>query len=665
MSKDRTPPPKDKKKGKSKRVSVGSTQAAPATPGVPSAAVAASKAPPTVAKAQPSPAQSQTVQNPAPGDWSVSLEAGLYALIVFGAFAIRLFDLGRFPLQQSEAATAWTAFAMYRGLPDAALGAQSPLPVFGALVAFFIGSASDATARFLPALAGSVAVMLTYALRRDLGRVAALAAAVFVALDPTMVLASRSVDGGIILVAGILALLGLMLAYGRSADERLLYGAGIALGVMFAADKAAGPLVIIFGIWALAGWLRSTHPEGLPWRGLGLAGACFVGTTVLLGTGFGSHLLGIQPALIAPLTSWLSNIASVVPAVTAEFYLRALVAYEPLLVIFALCGVVVVIGAAVFRRRTSGRRGAAGNDDGSHVAGVAPDQHRPSLAPFLIYWCLASLLFFGVFGDKGPGSAAVLVLPIALLAAYFVGVVLESGLMEECGANAWMLATLIILMLWAVWAWQNPGSLFGGRFTSLEKRIQSLTNVLLILVGIGLVSTAVWYAVKLRWRGVLLATGIAVTIVLGIYGVHSTWQLNHVDRGTVTEALLPERTSLDVPQMAQDVVAAARLQGDDTIPITLDDRIAQPVRWYLRRYLDVTTARVGAATKTPIVIVPAEFKDATAKALGTDYVNQKYRLEYPLASGASLANWLRWAHVRDPLGTGKPSDFYVFYKLPK
>lgn len=166
-------------------------------------------------------------------------------------------------------------------------------------------------------------------------------------------------------------------------------------------------------------------------------------------------------------------------------------------------------------------------------------------------------------------------------------------------------------------------------------------------------------------RGVLLAAGIAVTLVLGVYGVHSTWQLNHVDRGTATEPLLPQRTSLDVPQMAQDVVAAARLQGDDAVPITLDDRVAQPVRWYLRRYLDVTTTRSGSAAKTPIVIVPAEAKDATAKALGTEYVSQKYRLEYPLAAGAPLASWLRWAHVRDPLVIGKPSDFYVFYKLPK
>ena len=406
-----------------------------------------------------------------------------------------------------------------------------------------------------------------------------------------MVLASRSLDGGTLLVAGILALLGLVLAYGRSGDNRLLYGAGIALGVMFAADKAAGPIAIIFGFWAIISHLRSAQRQHIAWRSLAIASACFAVTAVLLGTGFGSDLLGIQPALIDPLTAWLANVAAMTPATTLQFYLRVLVAYEPLLVIFALCGTAAVIGSAVIRRRTSSRSAAGSDEQTSPAAGVTSNQAQSTLAPFLIYWSGLSLLFFGIFGNEGPGSAALLVLPLALLAAYFVGTVLESGLMEECGASAFILATLIILMLWAIWAWQNPGSLFGGRFTSLEKLIQTLTNVLLVVVGIGLVATAVWYAMRLRLRGVLLAAGIAVTLVLGVYGVHSTWQLNHVDRGTATEPLLPQRTSLDVPQMAQDVVAAARLQGDDAVPITLDDRVAQPVRWYLRRYLDVTTTR--------------------------------------------------------------------------
>jgi hypothetical protein len=210
----------------------------------------------------------------------------------------------------------------------------------------------------------------------------------------------------------------------------------------------------------------------------------------------------------------------------------------------------------------------------------------------------------------------------------------------------------------------NPSSLFGGRFVSLEKRIQNVTAVVLIVIILGLVAAAAWYAYRLRLKGTLLVIASAMGIALTVFTMHSMWQLNHVDRANATEPIVLRRTAPDVALLLSDLQEVSRRLGDDTISITVDDRVGQPVRWYLRQFLNVSTARVGSATKTPIVIVPADGKDAASKSLGRAYVNQRYRLRSTFAPEAPLDRWLRWAHVREQVNPPQTDDIVAFYQLP-
>jgi hypothetical protein len=235
----------------------------------------------------------------------------------------------------------------------------------------------------------------------------------------------------------------------------------------------------------------------------------------------------------------------------------------------------------------------------------------------------------------------------------------------ESTRNVVLLAVVLALIVFAIIPWFNQSSLFGGRFVSLEKRIQSATAVLLALVVLGIAAVGTRLAYRLRLRKTLLAAALALSVALGVYTVHSAWQLNLVNWPNATEPMLVQRTAPDMRLLLADIQAASRRQGDDAIPITIDDRLGQPLRWYLRQFTTVTTARVGATTKTPIVLVPAEAKDAISKSLGSAYVNQRYRLRSTWQPNAPLSRWLRWAHVRDQINAPKGEDLYVFYKLPQ
>lgn len=674
MSKDRSSslPPRSKK-GKGKRVvAVSPAPARPAPlPGQPvTNKSAAPKAQPTAPRLAPPPHPESRIPAAAASAWSISLEAGLYILIGLIAFLVRLYALDRFPLQESEGVRAWAAWALYRGLPDVPWTGHSPLPIFGAMLSFIVFGPSDAAARLLPALAGGVTALLPFALRRELGRGAALLAAAMLALSPTLLYSSRSVDGGIIVAGAALALVACALAYAREERDVYVYAGAVALAVMFAADRTAGPTAVILGTYAALAWRRSDVARELPVQALRNGAAVFLAVTVVLGSGLLSNLQGVQGALVDPLGLWVSGATTGNLAERVLFYARVILSYEMLALAFASIGLASVLGRFIGDVRKA--RLAAAESDGEDESaddGVDEDSERPAsshtLDAFLVYWCLAATAFYVLLGDQSAGSAAQVVLPLTLLAATAIARLIAAGLAAPSRRTIVILAIVVAFIVLAFVPWFNPASLFGGRFTSLERRIQSLQAVILAGVILLMAALAGWYAYRLRLRLALLACALALGVSLAVFTVHSAWQLNHVQWPNATEPLLPQRTGLDMRLLLNDVRAVSRKQGDDAVTVTLDDRVGQPVRWYLRQFSNLSVTRSGAAAKSVVTVVPADAKDATAKSLGRDYVSQRYRLRAEWAPGAPLARWLRWAHVRDPITSVKTQDIIVFFKLPQ
>jgi hypothetical protein len=170
------------------------------------------------------------------------IEHILYAAALIFALAIRLAKLGSLPLNNDEAALALQAWEVARG--------GSPLidphPAYLALTSalMFLFSASAWVARFWPALAGSLLVLLPALFRQRLGSLPALLLAFFLALDPALLSISR--QAGSLPLALLFTLLTLALWW---KGYRLM--AGIAAGLALLSGPAVWP-----GVFALAAaWL--------------------------------------------------------------------------------------------------------------------------------------------------------------------------------------------------------------------------------------------------------------------------------------------------------------------------------------------------------------------------------------------------------------------------
>ncbi|MBI5052193.1 MAG: glycosyltransferase family 39 protein [Chloroflexi bacterium] len=133
--------------------------------------------------------QQSEIRNP-----QFTIEAALYVLIGAVALVLRLANLGAPPLLVSEArdALAVYRYTMSMGVPLSTLG-----PAWFALTSlcFTLFGSSEFWARFIPTIAGTVIVFTPLVFRKEIGRLAALAASAFLAISAVAVASSRYADG--------------------------------------------------------------------------------------------------------------------------------------------------------------------------------------------------------------------------------------------------------------------------------------------------------------------------------------------------------------------------------------------------------------------------------------------------------------------------------------
>ena len=260
----------------------------------------------------------------------------LFGLAVLLAAGIRFLGLGNTPLSDAEATWALQAIDLARG-SHVLIGPQ-PGYILLTAAGFFLWGASEFLARFWPALAGTALVLAPVLFRDRIGRNAALVLAFGLALEPSLVAASRQADGR------ILALTGLVFATGF-----WLKGSAGWAGAAGGFALLGGPTVWTGLIGAGLGWsaarVRRTRTatatelsdRGFPrsWRSLAGWG---LGSVVIVGTLFWfapTGLSGWANSLAAFLQGWGQ------PDRTALLVMFiAWVGLSPLFVLFGLTGVV-------------------------------------------------------------------------------------------------------------------------------------------------------------------------------------------------------------------------------------------------------------------------------------------------------------------------------------
>ena len=176
----------------------------------------------------------------------INSEIILYTLAIVLAVSLRFYNLGVPPLSDEEAKWAMQALQVARPAltgGDFVIGPQ-PAYVFLTGVMFALFGSSNFLARFWPALAGTILILLPVFLRSRLGRYAAIIMAFGLAIDPGLVTVSRLAGGPMMAVSFGLMALGLWIA--RNA---VLSGSFVGLASM------SGPVVFSGGISFVLAWV--------------------------------------------------------------------------------------------------------------------------------------------------------------------------------------------------------------------------------------------------------------------------------------------------------------------------------------------------------------------------------------------------------------------------
>ena len=125
----------------------------------------------------------------------LTIERMAYIAIGMLALVLRLVGLGQQVMAPGEAVQAMAALDLIRHTGAQPAGETSPLLLSLHALTFLVTHATEAASRVWPALAGTLLVLLTYGLRKELGRLGALFAALLLAVSSSLVFWSRSATG--------------------------------------------------------------------------------------------------------------------------------------------------------------------------------------------------------------------------------------------------------------------------------------------------------------------------------------------------------------------------------------------------------------------------------------------------------------------------------------
>ncbi len=568
---------------------------------------------------------------------ALTVQVALYAALAFAAFALRLFLLDAAPLNSDEARQALASWNFVRGIPDSFTG--SPLLFTGNAILFTLFGASDAAARWLPALFGSALTLLPVLLRRDLGRTGALIASALLAFSPSLVFFSRNLDGTIIAMSCALAALALLSA------------------------REVWTVVVASGFFLLMGWSRlryapkpssaksSDGPLAHSLREENYscpAAILFILVFVGVATTFLLHHDGIGAAFDL-FGAWLDGLR---PGGSPLELLRLLFVYEPILF---LCGVAALVEIGLASKKTG----------------------FTFLIP-LALWAAIAFLLYSFGADTNPGRTVAVIVPLTLLAGWFIGAWLARAIqvIQEMPAQTFLTQEVPLFLIASglaaflyfviaefitrggVLAADVLTRIFGARGDG-GTGFDGLIIALLVVAAFIAVAT-----VTLTTVGTARAKNLGIAFALAVLAAWSIRQnaiLNFSGALNAQEGLVERAASPNVRDLVHDLEDISRWRADDThtLAMVADKALGPLVEWDLRQFVNARfVSHPTAAPETQALLLPA---NAPTPAPG--WISQRYRLE--IARGASpSALFLRWLIFRD-VGNVEFTDAVLWIPKPQ
>jgi uncharacterized protein (TIGR03663 family) len=586
------------------------------------------------------------------GVWLTVERAGYIALGLLAA-VLRLAQLGLRPFHQAEAIQALAAFRFVQGEAQAAPTTTVPALFTGNVLGFTLMGASDASARWLPALAGIAIVLLPYWLRRRLGRTGALATSFLLAISPSMVYFSRNLDSAIVVAACSLVMVTGLVNYVDTRRPGHLYLFAVAAGLGLCAGPGIYSQLWIWVAFALvlflsakllnrsAGWSTLQLAWASMQREPGLtakAGAALIAVFALVATTFVLRPGGVGHAadLVA---AWAR---SFVPESGGQpwFYpLLLLLRYEPF---------ILILGLVQAGRWLAGQQ--------LRQAGAARDDLKFPFAAFLLFWTVLAIFFMLIVGQRSPGNALWGLLPLALLAGRGVDRVWR-GLRghDVWPETAWMalaglgLGVFLYLQIVAYGLTSDTATVTFAGITIYE------TTAFLLLAAVALLLLIVLVVGTWAWRGskvVLAGAWLAVVIALGLFGFKAMWGVSFAHTSDARELMIVEATAPDVRLLVESLEALSLDQSGDahTLSVTIDSDTGPVVAWYLRDFDQLTM--VDNLT-TPPDTLAAVTLSAQDLPIGETFRGQGFPMRTRWLpgslSGKALVRWLLFTEGSQPL----------------
>lgn len=588
----------------------------------------------------------------------LTVEMVLIALIVIVGAGLRLWQLGNYPLSDVEAQQSLVAFQLANGEAIQSTN-YSPLLVSLNGLAFLLFQDSGATARLASVLIGTILFLLPLTLRRQLGPAVTLIASALLAISPTALFLSRTVNSEIAVAVGALMIFAGFFNWSDSGQQRWLYLAAGGVAVALTAGPLGYSIIVIFAVVILIklAAFRQLWDQGLSLAAanndiesetasddateavdrfpaaLKQAGLFLLAAMLILSTAAMFNLSGLSVTTNL-FMEWVSRF-TFQPRLDGGFNaVFLLTLYEILTVVAGLVGLTFAL--------------------------LSRDLLKQSLAG----WFIGALILDLVMIGRPTGSVILSLVPLTLLAGLALST-LADNLQQwgQWGNEGIILAAGVVILGFGYigltgWLVRVCGA--DDRFCQLAW-LQSVAAVALFLVIV------FFFGFVQNDAGISLR-GLAITgVVLGLIAIIGFgWRLNYGRLENLAyQPLAGIPASTEVIDMMDTLSEESLLRAQDNhlIDVTLSG--ATPaLLWQLRNFKNVTpTGSIITPPNTTAVITLTA--DDEQPNLGEAYIGQDFALNSvwsPVGLPAKeLINWLIYREVTQRPQRGNQAILWLRY----
>ncbi len=546
----------------------------------------------------------------------------LYAFaFVIGLF-IRMYRLGDFPLNDSEAQWALMAFKNLAEIPPL-VGSQPGYVLFTSIL-FNVFNGSNFLSRFIPSVAGSLLVFSPLLFKRYIGSFSALILAFGLALDPSLIAISRNAGGGAAALTSLVFFIGFLL-------NGNMVGSGISLGLALLGGPDFWHGIFIVSI----AWVLNFFVIG---KGARLHENMIVLSTVLRSKKFIlslvvtvlilSSLFFTQPQVLGGILSsfatyidqWVNpsdiNYSPIQMIITFLFY-------ELFPFSFAMIGLVWIY----FKKL----------HDFIFIA---------------VCW-LAAIVISLAYPEREGINLVWSVIPLWIIAAYTIehlyflakkqsgSFYLFTGII--CVLFLFMLLNLLSLMTY------DTGSV------DFQLRLAIIAGTFIVVSLLGILLTWGW-SVELAYSSILTGT----MILLFLYSFSAGWRSARLGPTAYAELWYSDAYFLDADLLQNSISQVSDLNTGN--PQVSDIAILEPaspaVKWILRNNDEVLYLNTLPKSISPDMVITNgdDFPGLAASYTGQNFVF----IESPQTQLFRFMDWLRWAMYRK--FTDEKTDLYLWVK---